>query len=96
MIEWSGGKISKALVAKQDCVVGDHYHRNKEERFLLLSGTALVVIIGNQRQESISAPCEFIVPPNTYHLFGLVEGSILLGVASREFDPADEIKGEPC
>jgi len=96
LIEWSGGMVSKALVAKHDCIVGDHHHRNKEERFLLLSGIARIAIIGSDRQESVVAPREFIVPPNTYHLFDLAEGSILLGVASQEFDPNDEIKGEPC
>ena len=42
LIEWASGdfKIAKAVTAKTDCVVGDHYHRNKDEHFLLLSGVA--------------------------------------------------------
>lgn len=95
LIEWSGGAISKALIAKQDCYVGDHYHRNKEERFLLLSGTALDVIIGEDCLGMADGPEEFTVPANTYHRFHLQKGSILLGVCSEEFDPNDEIKGHP-
>ena len=94
LIEWSGGKVSKALVAKDNCVVGDHYHRNKEERFLLLKGSAKVVV-GNAMNDTVFAPFEFTVPPDTYHKFNLSRGSILLGVCSEEFDPADEIKGQP-
>ncbi len=93
LIEWSGGKVSKALIAKEDCTVGDHYHRNKEEKFLLLSGYGNFII--GDRSIQPQAPFEFVVPANTYHSFWLVKGSILLGVCSEEFDPADEIKGHP-
>ena len=94
LIEWSGGKVSKALIAKNGCIVGNHYHRNKEEKFLLLLGTGYVSI-GMDAAKFVEAPVEFTVPPNTYHEFVLSEGSILLGVCSEEFDPADEIKGHP-
>ena len=93
LIEWSGGKVSKALIAKCDCVVGDHYHRKKEERFLLLRGSATVTI--GMTRAGVIAPYEFVVRRNTYHRFELSKGSILLGVCSEEFDPTDEIKGFP-
>lgn len=93
LIEWAGGKVSKALIAKDGCVVGDHYHQKKEERFLLLTGKAKRIVIGDWTVRGVLPPAEFIVPPNTYHLFELEAGSILLGTASEEFDPADEIKG---
>lgn len=95
LIEWSGGKVSKALIAKSECIVGDHHHRNKEERFLLLTGSAILAI-GETAPYLENAPYEFTVPPNTYHRFLLKQGSILLGVCSEEFDPNDEIKGRPC
>ena len=94
LIEWSGGRVSKALIAKSSCTVGDHFHRNKEEKFLLLTGRAYVTI-GDAQPEYVEAPSEFTVPPNTYHAFNLADGSILLGVCSEEFDPKDEIKGHP-
>ena len=94
LIEWAGGKVSKALLSKGNCVVGDHYHRNKEERFLLLKGSAKIVI-GDAVDDTVFAPFEFTIPPNTYHKFSLTRGSILLGVCSEEFDPEDEINGRP-
>lgn len=96
LFELTGGtfKAAKLLIAKSGCIVGDHYHRNKEERFLLVRGRAQAVIIGDDAERDIKAPREWIVPPNTYHKFWLEEGSILLGTASKEFDPDDEVKRE--
>ncbi len=94
LIEWDGGVVSKALIARRVCTVGDHYHRNKEERFLLLKGAA-TIIIGDDFSEKVFAPFEFTVPVNTYHRFELRKGTILLCVCSGLFDPDDEIKGRP-
>ncbi len=97
LIEWANGdfKVAKALIAKSDCIVGDHYHREKDEKFLLLSGVANRVIIGDGSWDAVKAPAQFIVYRGSYHLFDLAEGSVLLGVATAEFDPGDEIKGKP-
>lgn len=97
IIEWASGqfRVAKALVAKAGCVVGDHYHRNKDEEFLLLSGSASLVVVGGQSWRDVPAPCKWIVPRGHYHRFELSEGSVLLGVGTEEYDEADEIKGEP-
>ncbi len=94
LIEWPGGAVSKVLIAKTDCVVGDHYHKHKGERFLLIKGEANI-LVGNGMDGTVSAPFEIDVPPNTYHRFSLRKGSILLGVCTGLFDPDDEIKGHP-
>ena len=97
LIEWANGefKCAKVVTAKVDCVVGDHHHRHKDERFLLLSGRASVVKIGGEVYTDVKAPQVFDVPRGRYHSFALDAGSVLLGVATAEFDPADEVKGEP-
>jgi hypothetical protein len=89
-------KVCKVAVAKETCVLGDHFHRNKDEHFLLLTGLAERVVIGDRTWTDIAAPFEWHVPRGHYHAFYLQAGSILLGTATAEFDPADEIKGEPC
>jgi mannose-6-phosphate isomerase-like protein (cupin superfamily) len=98
LIEWANGdfKVAKALIAKAGCVVGDHYHAQKDETFLLLSGRANRVVIGEWRRENVEAPCVFDVPRGTYHLFDLKEGSVLCGVGTAPFDPHDEIEGHPA
>jgi mannose-6-phosphate isomerase-like protein (cupin superfamily) len=97
IIDWGEGQIAtvKALTMKQDATVGDHYHRNKDEHFLLLSGHAYQIVIGGEVYKHVVGPAEFHVPRNTYHRFELMAGSILLGTASEAFDPTDEIKGQP-
>lgn len=97
IIEWATGdfKVAKALIAKPGCVVGDHHHKHKDETFLLLAGKASYVVIGDKEWRDAGALSLWEVPRGAYHRFELDEGSILLGVGSEKFDPADEIKGKP-
>lgn len=102
LIEWANGdfKVAKAVIAKgrsdcMCCVVGDHHHLKKDESFLLLSGFARLVIVGPKEWREVGAPFKWDVPRGAYHRFELVEGSVLLGVGTEEFDPEDEIPGRP-
>ena len=97
LIEFGSGtfKVCKALVAKEGCVVGDHHHRLKDESFLLLSGKAVYVVIGGETWCNVEAPYEWHVPRGTYHRFEFTPGSVLIGIGTERFDPADEIKGKP-
>ena len=80
----------KALTMKSDGIVGKHYHKNKDEYFLLLTGTAKKVIIGTEEYTNVSAPFKWVVPKNTYHSFDLEGGSILLSAATKPFTPGDD------
>lgn len=95
--DWADGdfKAAKALIAGENCIVGDHYHKRKDEQFFLLIGTATKVVIGGEELWDIEAPCKFHVQAGSYHRFELTPGSILLGTASEPFDPSDEMKGKP-
>lgn len=97
LIEFGSGqfRVCKAIVTKRHCVLGNHWHAHKTEEFLLLSGSAGKVVIGDQTFENVTAPQEWTVPPGTFHAFYLDPGSVLIGTASAEFDPADEIGGRP-
>lgn len=97
LIELSPGefKACKVLIAKEGCVVGDHHHRNKTENFLLVTGRAKRLVVGDTKLTDVNAPYEWSVPPMTYHLFELEAGSVLVGTCTTEFDPSDEISGHP-
>lgn len=95
LIEIPGGVVVKAITAKDGCVLGNHYHRNKDESFLLVRGQARHVIIGEDQWECIAAPHFWHVPRGTFHVFTLEPGSVLIGTATAEFDPKDEIAGRP-
>ncbi|MBI4136943.1 hypothetical protein HY469_02670 [Candidatus Roizmanbacteria bacterium] len=97
LIEWvknTAFKTAKAVIAKANCIVGDHHHNKKDETFLLLIGNAKRVIIGDREETDVQALRKWEVPKRTYHLFELDEGSILLGVCTKRFDIKDEIKGK--
>lgn len=95
--DWAQGefKAAKAVIAKGPCAVGCHYHRNKDESFLLIHGFCDLSIVGEQRLGQVAAPHLWHVPRGTYHEFHLQAGAILMGVATEEFDEADEIRGKP-
>lgn len=98
LIEFGKGpfKVCKAVIVKDSrCVLGDHYHRNKDEEFLLLTGRASRVVVGDSCWEDIAAPFAWKVERGKYHSFQLDAGSVLIGTATEEFDEADEIKVEP-
>ena len=80
----------KVLIMKSDAIVGKHYHKKKDEHFLLLTGTAKKVIIGSEEYTNISAPYKWVAPKNTYHSFDLINGSILLSAATKPFDSVDD------
>lgn len=95
LIEWIENEpfcSSKVVFVKTDEPIGDHYHLKKNEKFMLLSGRAKRVVLGDAEFTDIKAPHVFEVPKGTYHSFELDPDSVLLGVADQPHDPEDEIK----
>lgn len=88
--EWPEGKL---ITAKKDCTLGNHYHKIKTEKFILVSGFASMSTwasgrTGKTKQMVIGQL--YTITPNTWHGFDLVAGSVLLGLCSHPYDPTDE------
>lgn len=96
LFDWAQGdfKSAKAVIVKKAIAIGDHYHKNKDEYFLLLQGEFMELTVGEKTERNIKAPYSVKIPRGVYHKFVCVEGSILLGVASELFDETDEIKNQ--
>lgn len=95
LIEWIANEpfcMSKVVIAKSTKAIGDHFHRHKNEKFLLIKGKARRVILGNKQEKNVPSPRIFDVPRGLYHLFELEPGSILIGVADKPHDPDDEVR----
>ncbi len=95
MIEWIADmsfRSAKAVIAKSDSVIGDHYHNKKEEAFFLLSGRARRVVIGDVEELGVTAPRKWFAGKGVRHIFELEKGAVLLSAATEVFDPADELK----
>lgn len=87
------GEISNKVVIVKDTInIGDHYHEKKDEYFFLASGKFLEMQLGEGTLYNLDAPYVVNVPRGTYHRFVCEPGSILVGVATKPFDPNDEIK----
>lgn len=82
-------KVCKVIQTKEDCVLGKHYHREKDESFMLVRGKGEVKI--TKQFEDMELFKEYYVPAGTIHEFYLTKGSILVGLCSKEFNPNDEI-----
>jgi quercetin dioxygenase-like cupin family protein len=83
-------KVCKYLEITEDCVIGHHYHKLKDESFFLSKGSGNAILGGSEY--SIKAPCFIDVPRGIYHAFNLEKGSILIGLASEEHDPSDDYR----
>lgn len=81
---------AKFITAKQACVLGDHYHKIKTERFILLKGECIALIGMETFHMQVGRMYE--VKPNTRHSFNISTGSVLLGVCSHPYDPNDDYK----
>jgi mannose-6-phosphate isomerase-like protein (cupin superfamily) len=90
LIEWVRDypvRFCKAIIIKSGTEIGDHYHKEKEEIFYLLKGMGTVALDGATRDFK-EGDCIFI-PKGQNHSFKLEEGSILLGAATKPYDPKD-------
>lgn len=94
IFDWASGdfKSAKAVLIHEPINIGDHFHNNKVEEFLLLTGEFLELQLGEETLFNVKAPHKVVVPKGLYHRFVCTKGSILLGTATELFDEQDEIK----
>ena len=88
---------AKIITAKQDCIIGRHYHKIKTEKFILTLGSCKLVV---SSVEGITMTGSFrmkkghlySIPPNTYHEFHIKKDSVLIGINSHPYDANDDYK----
>lgn len=83
-------KVCKVIQVKEDSWVGTHYHKLKDEMFVLLEGSGTFVMENETRFEH--APFSLFVPRNNYHAFNLKKGSVLIGLSTELHDSKDDYK----
>lgn len=95
--EW---KVAKYLVIEKDCKIGSHYHKNKDELFLVVAGEIdykTEDVDPNRKYgfaESGWAKSHAViyVPRNTYHVFDCKAGTVIIGLATELHDDSDDYK----
>lgn len=81
-------RTSKVLFVKQDSVLGNHYHKLKDDIFFLVKGSGTYTIDGHEEIFS-QGDCIF-VKAGMRHSFKLFNGSILLESSTLPYDKGDE------
>jgi len=81
---------AKLIEAHKDCELGNHYHKIRDEYFVLLDGDAQCV---NGRSTSDMLIGEIIhIPHGKRHTFKLSKGTKLIGLSTHPYDPSDVYK----
>lgn len=88
LIDWPEAKIVTAKVGP--CILGNHYHKIKTERFILVNGEAAMVLDGSSEKMEIGKIYD-VLPPQL-HTFILTKGSVLVGLCSHAYTPSDDYK----
>lgn len=83
-------RAAKYIEVYMDSRIGDHFHKLKDECFLLSKGEGTIWL--DDVGAYVVSPTIINVPRGTHHVFNLEKGSILIGLASEEHDPGDDYK----
>lgn len=79
---------AKMITAKADTVIGGHFHKLKTELFILTHGECGLKTVGEVKLMEIGR--QYIIRPGTYHEFHIKKGSVLIGLNSHAYNPADD------
>lgn len=87
-------KIAKYIEIKENCEVGNHLHRKKDELFLIQKGevSCSMQVMGVQIEGNVTAPDTIYVPRNSFHAFHCKAGTIMICLATELHDDNDDIK----
>lgn len=86
------------LTILRDSVLGNHFHKNKTETFVVIKGSGWVLQrsvneegerITDTKLSHLHVGSVVVIPPLTAHTFGMRKESELLCFSSATFDPLD-------
>jgi quercetin dioxygenase-like cupin family protein len=90
-------RTSVLLVSGDGAPLGNHYHRDQTEYFILVAGECVLTVQAVDvpgsmpRSYPIPAPCIVVMPPGVAHRFVFADGGTLVCMSDRAFDQADII-----
>jgi mannose-6-phosphate isomerase-like protein (cupin superfamily) len=90
-VPYKDGEI-KIIVAKQDCILGNHYHKIKTEIFRLIEGSGRIKINrkSHTAEHIMTKEHRYIVDPNEPHVIELKKDTILMCICSHPYDKNDD------
>jgi mannose-6-phosphate isomerase-like protein (cupin superfamily) len=82
--------VTKILDIHEDCVVGNHYHKLRKETFVLVSGSGVATMGGQNFPLTLFEAVE--AGEGLEHSFELKRGSVLIEFSNKKYDPTDDYK----
>lgn len=86
--DWAEGKM---IVAKKDCVIGNHYHKIKTEKFILVSGI-VNFRLNNEPKTELEWGQVLVIDPGVNHIFEMKAGASMIGLCSHPYDSTDDYR----
>ena len=93
LIDWGEGKAwktCKTVHVYERMSIGDHYHKEKDERFMLVYGSGMKTINGKTSLFNLNDIVD--IEAGTKHEFLLEPGSILICLCTKVFTETDDYK----
>lgn len=81
-------RTSKVIFVKKNSILGNHYHKVKDDVFFLVRGSGIKVMDGKESPFT-EGECIF-VKAGSPHAFSLKAGSILIESSTTPYDKTDE------
>lgn len=95
LVDWNiefACKSIKLLNFFSDAIVGDHFHQEKDELFILVEGKIQELIVGESKVTNINPPVAWLVKKGQYHKYLCDESTILICLSTECFNPKDDFK----
>lgn len=83
-------KSIKLLFIKSGFTVGSHFHKDKDELFILIDGIINTIQVGSVIKKNIKGPSAWIVKRGIYHSYHSDTPYTLICLASQVFNPMDD------
>lgn len=94
LIDWSDSlpiETCKIVISKKEAVLGEHYHKKKTERFMLIRGKATLEFDDGTVLHMLPYIAINVLPMQR-HKFTVEKDSILICLVDKTYDPDDDYK----
>lgn len=94
LINFGEWKEINMVTSVENCIRGNHYHRNTKELFIILDGSIRVIVqkvenqklTGQAEEKIVNEGDVFIVEPFTNHTFYILKSARWINVLSEPID----------
>ena len=93
LYEWNINFLSKSIkliVLNPGSIVGNHYHKNKDELFILINGCINKLVLGKKTYYNLKKQTAWLVKKNTFHKFFCKKKTTIICLATERFDHNDD------